>query len=357
MKGSVKEAFPGGNTSKGSYPLFDNIIPEGVNRIFCMKGGPGVGKSSFMKYVGKHFNNLGYNIELYHCPSDPSSLDALVIKELGVVMLDGTAPHIVDPKLPGAEDEIINLGQFLDTEAMEAKKDLIREADRQISESFKTAYKYLESSAPIYRDIEEKNSACLHFGRVNQLTENFISDMLDNVENTGIYKKIIHLFGSAISPIGYVDYTEKILPEDTKVHYLSGAIGTGKSTFMRRFAESAHVKGLEVQIYHYPLIPEKIETVYVPALEMAITTSYQFQDVNEIEFDKYLDKKKLTKCEQVTNSDEKELLNLMSLAIDSFKLAKEKHDVIEGYFVPNMDFGKVEELKSEIITRIEAYMK
>ena len=33
---------------------------------------------------------------------------SIVIKKIGIVLLDATAPHIVDPKDPGAIDEIIN---------------------------------------------------------------------------------------------------------------------------------------------------------------------------------------------------------------------------------------------------------
>ncbi|OJT92666.1 hypothetical protein BM535_08825 [Clostridioides difficile] len=55
MEGKVKKAFPGGNTSQGSYSFFDYIIPENVKRVFCLKGGPGVGKSSLMKKFIKSF--------------------------------------------------------------------------------------------------------------------------------------------------------------------------------------------------------------------------------------------------------------------------------------------------------------
>ena len=34
MSGKVRKIFPGGNTSNGSKPLFEYVIPENVNRIF-----------------------------------------------------------------------------------------------------------------------------------------------------------------------------------------------------------------------------------------------------------------------------------------------------------------------------------
>ena len=51
MTCKTRKMFPGGNTANGFYSFFDYIIPNDVNRIFCLKGGPGVGKSSFMKII------------------------------------------------------------------------------------------------------------------------------------------------------------------------------------------------------------------------------------------------------------------------------------------------------------------
>src|SRR5690554_4674737 len=107
----IKHMFPGGNTTVGFYSYFDQILPyENANHIYSLKGGPSVGKSSIMKKIGKKMTELGYSLEYHHCSSDPNSLDAIVIPKLKVAFLDGTSPHIVDPKYPGVIDEIVNLG-------------------------------------------------------------------------------------------------------------------------------------------------------------------------------------------------------------------------------------------------------
>ena len=38
QKGNVKKVFPGGNTSKGFYSFYDQIIPEDAERIFVKQG-------------------------------------------------------------------------------------------------------------------------------------------------------------------------------------------------------------------------------------------------------------------------------------------------------------------------------
>lgn len=357
MSGKVRKIFPGGNTSNGSKPLFEYIIPENVNRIFCLKGGPGVGKSSMMKKIAAEFIEKGYDIEFHHCPSDPSSLDAIVIKKLGVVFLDGTSPHIVDPKNPGAIDEIINLGEYWNTDELEKNKKEIIECGKEISSFFRRCYKYLKAAEPIYYDIEEKYSDCMDFGKVNEMTEYFIDSIFKNVLNKGEYKKPRHLFGTAITPIGHIDYADSLLGEVEKIYYLRGNIGCGRTTFLKKVYEKAIDKGMKVEVYHYPLIPDKIEGILINDLNIAITTSNIYSEKECIDLTQFLDKEKLIKYEGEIEFDKRVFDELINYAISNLKKAKAKHDVIEAYYIPNMYFDEIDKLKDELIQRILKYEK
>lgn len=357
MENKVRKLFPGGNTANGSYNFFEYMIPSNVNRIFCLKGGPGVGKSSLMKKIANEFIEKGYEVELHYCPSDPSSLDGVVIKKLGVVLLDGTAPHIVDPKDPGAIDEVVNLGDYWNLENMEKNRKGIVESGKDIGNSFKRAYKYLKAAEPIYYDMEEKYMDCMDFGQVNLLTEHFIYDLFKDVSSTGIYKKERHLFGTAITPVGHLDYTDSILSEVSKVYYLNGKIGTGKTTFLQRICDKAIQKGMSVEVYHYPLIKEKLETIIIKDLDIGITISSLFKGKNTIDLDKYLNQEKLSKYQEEISFDEKIFDELINYAISNLNKAKAKHDVIEAYYVPNMRFDEIEQLRIDLVKRILKYEK
>jgi len=94
-RGSIKRVFPGANTPQGFYSFYDQIIPPDATRIMVIKGGPGMGKSTFMKRIGEEMVSRGFDIEFHHCSSDNNSLDGVTVPSIGVALIDGTAPHRV----------------------------------------------------------------------------------------------------------------------------------------------------------------------------------------------------------------------------------------------------------------------
>ncbi|MBS4537135.1 PRK06851 family protein [Clostridium sp. D2Q-11] len=355
---TIRNFFPGGNTSKGFYSYYDYIIEQDANRIFVLKGGPGVGKSSIMKKIGKHLNNIGYAVEYHHCSSDNNSLDGIVIPKLRVAMVDGTAPHIVDPKNPGAVDEIVNMGDFWDKDKVEEKKEEILSVNSEVSKCFKRAYKFLMASRPIVEDIIEKNSESMIFGKVNLAVNEFISEIFMGSPYSDKKGKIRHLFGSAYTPNGHIEYTESILSNAAKVYGIKGDYGTGKTTVLEKIFYSAIERGLDVEVLHTPLIPEKIESVYIKDIKVGITISDAFKDKNNtLNLNQYINNNIIDKYREKIEEDRKLVNELIARAIENLKEAKSLHDKLEKFYIPNMNFNDVDYLEKELINRILKYDK
>ena len=350
--------FPGSNTSKGFYSFYRYILTQdNANRILCLKGGPGTGKSSLMKKVGKYFFDKGYNIEYHHCSSDSNSLDGIVVKELNVAILDGTSPHIVDPITPGAVDEIINLGDALDIDKLTPHKKEIIALNREISKNFKRAYRFLGSAKYIHDDWSNINYESLDSTKIS----NFIQNLKNNIfkrDKSG-YGDERHLFSTAITPSGITTYTENIV-EDYKTKYvLIGGPGYGKTEILKYIGSCGQKKGYYIEYMHDPFIPERIEHLLIPELNTCILTNNEISkcnfsqiDYNLSDYSKYaITGDKLSEIEY----NSKLFYNLIAKSVKLIDKAHTLHDKLETYYISAMDFSIVDKIYDSVIKKLEKY--
>ena len=111
--------FLGANSKDGFISKFSEAFSHSDGwHTYIIKGGPGTGKSTLMKRTADYFLRQGLRSHLCPCSSDPASLDAVIFPDIRVIILDGTAPHVVEPIYPGACEEIINMGDCWDASAL-----------------------------------------------------------------------------------------------------------------------------------------------------------------------------------------------------------------------------------------------
>lgn len=86
--------FLGANSAQGFVSLYHELLDErDATALYVLKGGAGCGKSTLMKKVGEEMERQGFDVEYVLCSGDPDSLDAILIPEKAVAIMDGTAPH------------------------------------------------------------------------------------------------------------------------------------------------------------------------------------------------------------------------------------------------------------------------
>lgn len=358
--GKIRHLFPGGNTPQGFFSYYDYVIPVDANRIFLLKGGPGVGKSTFMKKIGQAFYDLGYTIEQHHCSSDPHSLDGLVIPELKIALIDGTAPHVVDPKHPGCVDEILNLGDFWDDAKMIQNKSQILAYTKEISKRFQRAYRMLTAAKAIYDDWEAANAEAMNYSFANQKSAQLMETVFMNITTVSNGKNR-KLFASAITPIGPVNYIDSISAGLSKRYIITGLPGTGKATLLAKIANTAIAKGLDIETFYCPLDPFKLEHIMIPALDTALITSapphtQNFTNATAIiDMNDCLDTDIVLKLEAITDYDRSSFWELFGKAGAYIHEAKKLHDELETYYIPNINFDGVDALRAKTLNRIMRY--
>ena len=115
--------FLGATTPAGFKGYFAPLRREPGMQLVLLKSGPGCGKSTLMKRLARAAQDKGEPIQRIHCASDPDSLDGVVFLRQKRAIIDATAPHVVEPEAPGADERVLSLYHTIDADALHSHKD------------------------------------------------------------------------------------------------------------------------------------------------------------------------------------------------------------------------------------------
>lgn len=337
--------FPGGNTAGGFCSHFGDILPAPMQRrMFYLKGGPGVGKSTLMRRVGEAAEKAGLEVEYFHCSSDPDSLDAVCLPQKGAALMDGTAPHVYDPVAPGARDTLVSLGDFLDEEALRSHIEDILNLQKAISGRFRRCYCYLggaqkvlEAARPGQEDPREARKLAAEWAEALPLR--------------GGGGSLRHLFGSAYTPRGHVDLTARM---DLKQRMtVDCPFGLDADTLMTEAARQATMRGLHVVALMDPLCPARISHVIIPAHGIGLLSGRR----SPADQGEWLDTERLFQMQEEAEKEQSFDRNayelLIQRAIEQLSAAKKLHDELESHYVGHMDFLKWQAVLDRILKELE----
>ena len=72
--------FAASNSAKGFFSYYKECFDTPrIRHLYAIKGGPGTGKSRFMREVAECGEGAGWQCEYIYCSSDPDSLDGLFV--------------------------------------------------------------------------------------------------------------------------------------------------------------------------------------------------------------------------------------------------------------------------------------
>ena len=336
--------FIGSNTSEGFVNNTEEII-SGIKKVYIIKGGPGTGKSTLMKKIAEEAAGKGFFPKLYYCSSDSSSLDAIVITEASVAIVDGTAPHQLDAKYPGAVEEIINLGEFLDSDELSKNSEQIRNLAERKKELFDSVYRYLS----VCREIEnEKNKIlkrCVNIPKMQAAIARLKKKITGN-QNSLILNRQISSLG--MNGVTRFDTYESLCSELWLIKDSRHIGGIFLSTLL------SELKALccEIWVSQTPLL--EIEAIYLPNCGIAITNSNDERKNSKIiNTERFIISKefsaKRTTLKFLFNL-QKELYKKVN---ELFSEIKKIHFTLEEIYKSAMDFSFSEEISKEILEKID----
>lgn len=335
MKENTHCFFAASNSYDGFITYFDEIFsPEKYEKIFILKGGPGTGKSSFMKEIKNFFMEKGINSEVIYCSSDPKSLDGLILEHNSkkVAILDGTAPHSTDPTFPGAIEKIINLGDFWNEKLLQSNGEKIKELNNRKKQFYKNAYQYL-SVAKLCSDIvfdSIKKSSNVKIESVIELIKKCDDDI--GVVDTKVY--------SAFCKDGFVDIPLP-LTEKTKIINVVGIYGS-EYLLMQKVFDIAKERGLNITVSPSPLDKNKYDSVFLKNSDIIFRARNKSscKSSTVIDTSKFINVKELDSVRNKVETLYKEKEAMLWSATDEFKKAYDTHIELEKIYTAAMNFKK-----------------
>lgn len=345
MRVKTKEYYAAANGYSGFRDYFAKIFnPVNYEKLYVLKGGPGTGKSSLMKSVLREFQEKGYECEAIFCSSDPKSLDGVIVKHRNktVGILDGTSPHQTDPKVPGAIDEIINLGALWNDKKLISERERITKINKKKSKHYAEAYEYLWLAGSFSEKIKKAV-----FESYTGIDQEQINDILFDIPHKNIGRNEETKLLSSFSKYGYVQKSlRNLYPKGICINGVYGS----EYIFMENLLNEARRRDTDIIRFPSPFSDGLTEAIYFKVSDTVVSTNTDYPNV--IDSSRFLDMRIINETEEKLNFYFNSREQLLARAKNEFSLASDAHFALERIYTEAMDFSKIDILTESLIGNI-----
>lgn len=337
--------FLGANSPTGFYSFYDWLIDlETAQDVLILKGGPGCGKSSYMNRVSQRVEEAGFAVEYIHCASDPQSLDGVIFPELKTAIVDGTAPHVVEPRFPAAIERYVNLGEFYDLEPIKAK----REEIRGLILSKKAPYERVTRCLSAARSLEDDmfntviDDKVIH--TLVRRARGIISREIRQGQNSIVKKRFL----SGVTPQGLVCHFETAQNLCERLYVLGDNYGLAHF-MLAPIMNAAQEAGQEIYACYDPMNPEnKLVHLLLPGLGLGFITSsdlmpYEGPSFRRVRLDAVINIEKMRRMRGRLRFLRKTEYALIDDVSEALAEAHSEHEKLEACYNPHMDFKRMYE--------------
>ena len=285
-----------------------------------------------MRKAADFTEKSGKSAEYYYCSSDPASLDCVIIGD--IVLADGTAPHLLDVKIPGARDEIINLGEFWDTEKLEDKIAEINTLMEYKSGCYGRAYKYLSACLT----LREVNRSLVFPAIKQKKLEGAVTRILRDVPKGGGFK-IIPAITDSVGMKGrskfdtYIKCAEKL--------YIIDDFCDTAGFYLSLLIKQAQLNENELRVSYCPVDPSVPDAVYFCETGTTFVVGEKKEpdkEYSRINMKRFVNMKQISAIKSEYKHNAKLGEALLDSACEALAQAGIYHDMLEKIYSGCMDF-------------------
>lgn len=323
------------------YRFRENYDPANGWHAYIIKGGPGTGKSSFMRKCAVSAAQRGAQVILCPCSSDPDSLDGVILPKEKKIILDGTAPHVVEPLYPALCEQIVNTGEYWNADKLKgSEKELISLFGKH-SLIHKRAAQYINAAGQL---AKYNLSAALNVTDIDKVMKFATGLSKKNIpyRKHGNGREWVRFLGG-ITPKGPVFYGKTINSMCDNIFVIADSYGAVSSIILSVVRDYAIMNGYEIITVKNPLLPNDItDHIIIPELKIAFCRETDdmpiITDTRRIHARRFMNMADLHKKRQRIIFNKRVCRELLDTAAQTLSEAKSLHDVIEQFYINIMDF-------------------
>lgn len=336
--------FLGANSPTGFYSLYHELLPpEEAEAIYILKGGAGCGKSTFMRRVARHAEAAGEACVFIPCSGDPDSLDGLIFPKRRIALVDGTAPHVIEPQYPGVVESYINLGDCYHRAGLQASRQAILDATAEYKGHYKRVYRCLEAASQLHRDNRELLLSAQVIEKCAKRAQGIIHR---EIKTSGSQRgTVVHRFLSAVTHKGRLLLRDTVNAQAKRVYELSDSYGLAHE-LLSPILSAALAAGWDAVACPDPMAPDRLAHLILPGLSLAFVSTtpeepWEPRPYRRLRLDAMVDHELLQTCRPRLRFSRKVAAALEEEAVSGLARAKASHDKLEALYNPHVNFEAV----------------
>lgn len=339
--------FLGASTPRGFYSHFDTLFQE-VRHLTILKGGPGCGKSTFLRALSRAAQERGMAVSTILCSSDPDSLDGLLLPQLSCAFVDGTAPHVLEPKLCGGSMNYLNFGAFYDHAGMAANEEEILRLQGENAAQYETVTALLAAAEKLLLPLRQEAAKPLCARELSSLASSLCLSILRPAEQEA---QLSRRFLSAITPKGLFVCARTPERVAQRVYVLRDNYGLAPQLLLY-VQEQALSMGQPCIACYSPLVPQGAPThLLLPGAQTALVSDSRDFPYTGTAFCRMdLDAVVPAQTRQELEFSLKTVNTLLYQAVSHLRRAKALHDRMEQLCRPFVDFSAADTLTRRTVS-------
>lgn len=263
--------FLGGVSPQGYVSRPDQLGEPGSWRCWVVKGGAAASRSAVIAAARRAMEERCGLAEEILCPGDPAALDGAIFPRQQVSIADGDPPHAIQPRYPGAYEQVVALWDHLDRRALWEARDSVIRLEQEGERLRRDAGGYLYAAGALAGELASVGASAMDRGKLLAYARRLAAREFPRPSGTRGRERVRAL--SAVTGSGQLLLRETIAAAAPRTIAIEDNWGAVANTLLEALRDLALESGLDAVSCRCPLFPfTKLDHLLLPQLGLGFVT-------------------------------------------------------------------------------------